>query len=372
MFAQMQQVQREFGGLSCWKGLQTAETACSGRCLYVYSSTPKPLPIYGRPKFRNNAPRPKDIGDYYNVMWDPRVRRGKAEQPEQKNFIQCFNVRKPKTLVRKPRFIYERPPTPPRWRRNNYEGIVESHMEELNPHLIEDERAIVDFESALELPTHPSGYIPPNGVDVETEILPGDLFDFENLVVPVCEALVGQVIHRSLLELLEEEELESLRTQQAKFEGIRSLEQFKLLEMKEQHDRLEAERKAVKERAEEYRKMHEGATQRMQAVAFSSFYLGRPLNDVRDSLRRNNSFAELYNLIASVFNPWVNKQVEVEVEGQMLCRSLFDDIILATVQKRQAEFDFTSWKKQQEEIARMQLNAARDLSNQYALIGEDE
>ncbi|CAG7816475.1 unnamed protein product [Allacma fusca] len=367
----MQQVQREFAGLTCWNGLQTADSACSGRCLYVFSSTPKPLPIFGRPKFRNNVPKPKDIGDFYNVMWDPRVRRGKPDQPE-KNFIQCFNVRKPRTVIRKPRFVYERPPTPPRWRRDNYEGLVPSHMEELNPHLVEDENAIVDLESALELPTHPSGYVPPQGIDVETEILLGDLFDFDNLVIPVCEALVGQVIHRSLLELLEEEELESLRTQQAKFEDIRSTEQMKLLEMKEQHDRLEAERIAVMERAAEYRKTHEEATQRLQAVAFSSFYLGRPLNDVRDSLRRNNSFAELHNLIASIFNPWVNKHVQVEVEGQMLCRNLFDEIILATVQNRQAEFEFASWKREQEQIARMQLNAAREFSYQYNLIGEDE
>ena len=46
------------------------------------------------------------------------------------------------------------------------------------------------------------------GVDVVTQILPGDLFDFDLEVEPVLEVLVGKTIHVAMLELMQEEELE--------------------------------------------------------------------------------------------------------------------------------------------------------------------
>lgn len=45
------------------------------------------------------------------------------------------------------------------------------------------------------------------GVDVETQIYDGDLFDFDVEVQPILESLVGHTIEQGLVEILHEEEL---------------------------------------------------------------------------------------------------------------------------------------------------------------------
>ena len=45
------------------------------------------------------------------------------------------------------------------------------------------------------------------GVDVETQIESGDLFDFDFEVEPILEVLVGKTLEQGLMEVMEEEEL---------------------------------------------------------------------------------------------------------------------------------------------------------------------
>ncbi|XP_074030811.1 radial spoke head protein 3 isoform X2 [Leptinotarsa decemlineata] len=79
--------------------------------------------------------------------------------------------------------------------------------------------------------------------DVQTQIYPGDLFDFDKEVQPVIEILVGKTIEQALIEVLEEEELASLKEQQRKFLEFMSAETAENL-------RLEKEKKLLKELAE--------------------------------------------------------------------------------------------------------------------------
>ena len=150
------------------------------------------------------------------------------------------------------------------------------------------------------------------------------MYDFDHQSRPICEALVGRVCEQAIHELLEEEELETLRDQQAKFEALRLKEQLKLIELKEQHDRLEAERLRVAAEAQAYVEFNRQVTNRVQAVAFSSLYLGDPLTDVLDGLRNSNEEEERRILISNAFNPWINNLVEEEVRSRLLCRNLLD------------------------------------------------
>ena len=70
-------------------------------------------------------------------------------------------------MVRKPRFKYERQPTPQPERRN-YDGRKENNMEELDALNIEDEHAVVTVEETQDLPQCPSIPVPPAGIDVFT------------------------------------------------------------------------------------------------------------------------------------------------------------------------------------------------------------
>ncbi|XP_044750390.1 radial spoke head protein 3 homolog B-like [Coccinella septempunctata] len=76
--------------------------------------------------------------------------------------------------------------------------------------------------------------------DEETQIIPGDLFDFEEEVQPVLEVLVGKTVENALIEILEEEELASLKEQQRRYLEIRAEEERIAGELLEKHfvDRL--------------------------------------------------------------------------------------------------------------------------------------
>ncbi|KAG5463436.1 MAG: radial spoke protein 3-domain-containing protein, partial [Olpidium bornovanus] len=66
-------------------------------------------------------------------------------------------------------------------------------------------------------------YVPrKSGVDAETQIYPGDLFDFEVEVEPILEVIVGMTLEQAVMEVMEEEELAALKKHQVVFPVRRS------------------------------------------------------------------------------------------------------------------------------------------------------
>lgn len=76
---------------------------------------------------------------------------------------------------------------------------------------------------------------------------PLQLFDFDLEVQPVLEVLVGKTIEQSLLEVMEEEELACLRTQQRVFQELRNNELAEVQRLEEQERRYREEK--VREQA---------------------------------------------------------------------------------------------------------------------------
>lgn len=68
------------------------------------------------------------------------------------------------------------------------------------------------------------------------------LFDFDKEVQPVLEVLVGKTIEQSLLEVMEEEELASLRAQQRAFQELRNNEMAEVERLQEQERRRSEEK----------------------------------------------------------------------------------------------------------------------------------
>lgn len=60
-------------------------------------------------------------------------------------------------------------------------------------------------------------YVPAKiGCDAFTQILEGELFDFDTEVQPILEALVGKTLEQALLEVMHDEELADMKEKQAK------------------------------------------------------------------------------------------------------------------------------------------------------------
>jgi hypothetical protein len=63
-----------------------------------------------------------------------------------------------------------------------------------------------------------------SGVDVETQILPGELFDFDAEVEPLLNLIVLKTLEQALMEVREEEELENLKAHQVTLYSVPSIE----------------------------------------------------------------------------------------------------------------------------------------------------
>ena len=68
------------------------------------------------------------------------------------------------------------------------------------------------------------------------------LFDFDIEVKPILEVLIGKTVEQSLLEVMEEEELANLRSQQRAFEELRNAEHVEQQRLEEQERRHREEK----------------------------------------------------------------------------------------------------------------------------------
>lgn len=129
-------------------------------------------------------------------------------------------------------------------------------------------------------------YIPQKtGVDKETQILEGELFNFDLEVEPILEVLVGKTLEQSMMEVLEEEELANMRAHQQKFEQLRNAElaETQRMEAAEKRRVDEKERRKAQERARVQKEQQ--AKEKLAARSFAQEYLRGLQSSVFGSLR---------------------------------------------------------------------------------------
>lgn len=80
------------------------------------------------------------------------------------------------------------------------------------------------------------------GVDASTEIVEGELFDFDMEVQPILETLIGRTLQQALTEVIHEEEIAELREQQQSMLASREAEMAELRRLEEQENRLQGEK----------------------------------------------------------------------------------------------------------------------------------
>ncbi|VDM25379.1 unnamed protein product [Hydatigera taeniaeformis] len=125
---------------------------------------------------------------------------------------------------------------PPVQGRNHTEIQTELYLEELSG-VVETDTVFCQTDDFLDRPPTPIFMPAKTGVDVATEILANDLFDFDLEVKPILEVLVGKVMEQALLEVSEEEELADIRKQQLEFEEIRDAELIEMQRLAERERR---------------------------------------------------------------------------------------------------------------------------------------
>mmetsp|Transcript_30809 Transcript_30809/g.70130 ORF Transcript_30809/g.70130 Transcript_30809/m.70130 type:complete len:462 (-) Transcript_30809:113-1498(-) len=298
-----------------------------------FSSAPQAVGT--RKKYRE----PNDIPAANNIMHDRRVMRGNTyasmvqPQPDMAD-VQKQREAQRRRLMRANKTTKRAGTPEPVPGRKHMDIQTDSYLEELTERTVEFE-AETQTDFLLDRPPSPLFMPAKIGMDVETQIEDGELFDFDVECEPVLEVLVGKTLEQSMMEVLEEEELESLRRHQEDFEKRRSAE---LLEVQ----RMEA---AEKRRQEEMqRRLQQQASQREQDLSIMRKVVSRSIAAAHLSSLKDRALAHL--LDAGVFADAVQLAVDNHFMPQLLQmvtkqmdlsrgdRQIFGSVIQSTADQR--------------------------------------
>lgn len=215
---------------------------------------------------------------------------------------------------------------------------TELYLEELSDRV---EEADVDVQTDAFLDRPPSPLFVPakSGKDIATQILEGDLFDYDVEVKPIIEVLVGKTIEQSLLEVMEEEELANLRSQQRAFEELRNAELVEQQRLDEQERRHREEKERRMKQQKEILRKEKETSDKIAARAFAQSYLADLVPSVFGTLADNGYFYDpVERDVEQGFMPWLMERMEEELEKAVAGRTVLDAIIRDVVAQRKAAF----------------------------------
>ncbi|CAN0307177.1 radial spoke head protein 3 homolog [Lampetra fluviatilis] len=309
---------------------------------YTFTSRPRPVPL--RAPYR----QPDDGLDRFgNIMYDRRVVRGNTYaqhlQPTSAGpdpvELQRQQESRRRALARKRAKAALRPFSPePVEGRKHVDVQTELYLEELSGRVQERDWGC-QTDAFLDRPASPLFIPAKSGRDATTQILPGELFDFEVEVRPLVEVLVGKTVEQSLLEVMEEEELASLRAQQRAFLELRNAERAEAQRLHEQDRRLRAEKDRRRRQQQEVVAQEKEVADKVAARAFAKRYLGDLIPAVFSTLRDTGYFYDpVERDVENAFMPWLMNAVEAELHKALEARALLDSIIRDVAARRERSY----------------------------------
>jgi len=298
-----------------------------------------------------------------NLMWDRRVVRGNTyathvlpatAQVDALEMQKDEEARKRREWKRRQKLAaMKAPKTPePVDGRKHIDVQTESYLEELTDRLVE-----VDIETQtdafMDRPASPLFVPMKTGVDTDTQIYDGDLFDFDYEVEPILEVLVGKTLEQSMIEVMEEEELANMRAHQEQFIQMRAAEIAEAQRMEEAERRRyeEKERRAAqeRERLEAEKKLNEKIAARSHARSYVSDVLASTFA----TLQTEGFFYDpLTREINEIFVPWLLAGLTTSLQQERGTRQLLDSTITAalTTEGKEASEAVSAQIKVEEQI----------------------
>lgn len=298
-----------------------------------FSSAPQAVGT--RKKYRD----PNDMTIGRNLMNDKRVIRGNTYAAlvapvQDAGEIQKQREAQRRRLMRASQ-TRKRAGTPePVPGRQHMDIQTDSYLEELTERTVEFE-AETQTDFLLDRPPSPLFMPAKIGVDIETQIEEGDLFDFDVECEPVLEVLVGKTLEQAMMEVLEEEELESLRRHQQDFMEKRQAELLEVQRMEDAEKRRqdELDRRIQQQAAQRERDLN--TMRKVVARSVASAHLKSLKDRAMAHLLDAGIFADGLQLaVDSDFMPSLFHMVSQQVENQTLNREAVANVARAAVSRR--------------------------------------
>lgn len=313
-----------------------------GSGTYTFSS--RPHAIQQRKKYRDPYEKENQAQSMYgNIMYDRRIVRGNtyaqhilpvSSQPDPIEIQKQQEARR-RAIARKRAKQHLKSQTPePVDGRKHIDVQTELYLEELTDR-VEEADISTQTDAFLDRPPTPLFIPAKTGIDVATQILQGELFDFDLEVKPILEVLVGKTVEQSLLEVMEEEELANLRAQQRRFEELRNAELVETQRLEEQERRHREEKERRMRQQMEVLKKEKETTDKLAARAFAQSYLQDLVPSVFGTLHDHGYFYDpVERDVETQFMPWLMESVTVELNKARVARAVLDSIIRDTVTNR--------------------------------------
>lgn len=311
---------------------------------FSYASRPKPL--QARRKYRNDLNN-GDTG-YGNLMFDRRIVRGNTyaqstlpitAQENPVDLQRKAEKKRAREARKRQSDLEQRKGSPPPVDGRRHQPVqTELYLEELTDR-IEESDITCQTDVFIDRPPTPL-FVPAKiGSDISTQILPGDLFNFDLEVKPILEVIVGKTVEQSLLEVMEEEELENLREQQRRFHEARKREQLATQRLEEQERRLTDERERRITQQREVRRMEKETAEKIAARAYAQNYLMDMIPIVFGKLKDSGYFYDPVSRdIESNFIPSLIKNIQSKCDEAELARIVMDDLLRKVVGERTAAY----------------------------------
>eukprot|EP00794_Sanderia_malayensis_P000030 gene30-621_t len=333
----------------------------------TYTFASRPRAVQNRQMYRSNFDESEDgSAPYGNIMYDRRIVRGNTyaqnvlpatAQPDPIEIQKQQEARR-RAMARKRAKQQLRPKTPdPVEGRKHIDVQTELYLEELTDR-VEEADVHTQTDAFLDRPPSPLFIPAKTGVDVATQILEGELFDFDVEVKPILEVLVGKTVEQALLEVMEEEELSNLRAQQRRFEELRNAEMVETQRLEEQERRHREEKQRRMRQQLDVLKKQKETNDKIAARAFAQSYLSDLIPSVFGTLNENGYFYDPVDRdVETYFMPWLMESVKDRLNKSRLARSIADGLIRDIVSSRHS--DFSQLDKEVEDRIRAAIEAAR-------------
>jgi len=215
---------------------------------------------------------------------------------------------------------------------------TELYLEELADK-IEESDATAQTDAFIDRPSTPLFVPAKTGADVATQILPGELFDFDIQVRPILEVLVGKTCEQAVMEVCEEEELATLRAHQRRFQQRRAAELAETQRLAEQDRRKEEEKQRRVEQQREALRLEKETADKVAARLFAVNFLEDLVPAVMSTLSRNGYFtSETARDVETEYLPWLMECIHKQMDKDTIARELLDLIIREVVCKRRDEY----------------------------------
>lgn len=344
---------------------------------YSYSTQPHAAPVKHKPKYRDENEENAMLAQ--NIMYDSRVVRGNTYSAKvlsssmKKELEGTGNRTRIPKKSSKPGSSNRRAGTPPPVDgRSHMVMQTEDFLEELTDRPIEQDQE-TQTQPFMDRPASPLFVRAKIGYDVSTQIENGDLFDFDLEVEPILEVLVGKTLHVSMLEIMQEDELEAIRLQQEEYETIRNVElaEVQRLEAEIKRKAQEKERRIQQEkkRLEDRKRLEESIAARQ----FSAQFLGELHVSVFDMLEAQGEFYDpVQREIEEYFIPTLISGMTVNADAYEAAAQIAAEILeAAKVEAKKYEKEAIRQREAYKEQLRQEEEARKKKEEEERLAAEE-